>query len=84
MMFADLAEHQAFMQQSRKRGTIPGTTDIVELCGGSAMTTTLAVKAGFKARIKGGRNFDLLVGVNLNDPQQQKDMWTYLAKERPL
>eukprot|EP00971_Amphidinium_carterae_P039990 785004-Amphidinium_carterae.3 len=76
----DMEELQSFMQRSQARYGQSHGIDVVELCGGSAMTTSLAVKAGFS----GGRNFDLLVGINLNDPRQQQRMWDYFRTTSPL
>ena len=44
----------------------PGT-DIAELCGGQARATTLAIRRSLRA----GPNFDLIIGVYLNNQKDQ-------------
>eukprot|EP00971_Amphidinium_carterae_P277049 5498028-Amphidinium_carterae.1 len=34
--------------------------------------------------LQGGRNVGLVVGIDLNDRQQQQEMWRYLEKTTPL
>eukprot|EP00971_Amphidinium_carterae_P071904 1421995-Amphidinium_carterae.1 len=58
MLFADFEELEAFMSRASHTSSRRVECDLVELCGGGALTTKLAVKAG----LQGGRNFDLIVG----------------------
>ena len=54
--------------------------DIVEVCGGEARTSSLAVRRHLKA----GENFDLVTGVDLNDEIQQAAVERYFRQQRPL
>lgn len=48
--------------------SLSSTFDIVEICGGSARTSTMCVRK----RLKVGKNFDLVTKSDLNDPYEQQ------------
>ena len=55
-------------------GKFHHSIDIVELCGGEARTSQIAVRR----RLRVCPNFDLVVGINLNDPAVQRNVLNYL------
>ena len=57
-----------------------GTLDLVEICGGMARTSTLAVRR----RLRTGTNFDLVTNWDLNDTRQQNEVKKYFRKFKPL
>ena len=57
-----------------------GTLDMVEICGGMARTSTIAVRR----RLRTGANFDVVTDWDLNDPKQQAEVKTYFRKFQPL
>jgi hypothetical protein len=57
-----------------------GTLDMVEICGGVARTSTIAVRR----RLRTGANFDLVTDWDLNDPKQQAEVKRYFRKFQPL
>ena len=54
--------------------------DYVELFGGNAGTTRIAIRRN----LKGGKNFDLTSGVNLHNPDDVRALFDYLRTHRPL
>ena len=54
--------------------------DIIELCGGEARTSTIAVRRHMNT----GRNYDIVTNCNLNDPAQQAAVTQYIRTYRPL
>ena len=54
--------------------------DYVELFGGSAGVTKIAIRRN----LKGGRNFDIVAGCDLHDPQQVSALIRYFAVHKPL
>ena len=48
--------------------------DLCEMCGGAART----LKIAFRRRLRTGRNFDLVTGCDLGDPQIQREFKRYL------
>ena len=54
--------------------TLPPGVAVCEIAGGEARTTRVLCKH----RIPAGRNFDLVCGVDLALPQQQRALWRYL------
>ena len=58
--------------------------DTMEVMGGEARVTQCLVRRRFKSGVKAGRNFDLVCGCDLTDEDDQKDMWTYTKRAKPL
>ena len=54
--------------------------DIVEICGGDARPSQIAVRR----QMPSGENFDLRNGYNLNDKRRQDAVWEYFKRCRPL
>ena len=54
--------------------------DIVEVCGGDARPSQIAVRR----QMPSGENFDLRNGYNLNDKRRQDAVWEYFKRCRPL
>ena len=54
--------------------------DIVEICGGSARTSTMC----FRKHLKVGSNFDLVTSVDLNNPKDQQLVMQYFIDHKPL
>eukprot|EP00971_Amphidinium_carterae_P329043 6461287-Amphidinium_carterae.2 len=52
----------------------------MEVCGGAAETTKIAVKLGLVA----GKNHDLVAGIDLNEPREQQKLYNYIRTHRPL
>ena len=57
----------------------PGT-DLVELCGGEARTSTMCVRRGLAS----GGNFDIVTNCDLNDPAFQKEVERFCDVHKPL
>ena len=58
----------------------PAGLDIVELCGGEARSSYIAIRRGFAA----GDNFDIICNCDLNNPKNQELVMNYLVKHKPL
>ena len=54
--------------------------DICEMCGGAGRTLKIAIRR----RLKTGRNFDLVTGCDLGDPQTQRKFKEYLENNNVL
>lgn len=54
--------------------------DLVELCGGAARVSTICARR----RLRCGGNFDLLTGVDLNDPVEQRKVGHYVRTRHPV
>lgn len=59
---------------------IQSKVDIVEVCGGTARTSRIAIRKHLKV----GCNFDLVTDCDLNDTQQQSLVRQYFRKHKPL
>ena len=57
-----------------------GDVDILEICGGAAGVSRLAVRR----RLKSGGNLDLVTGVDLSSQSAVDDLMTYLETHKPL
>ena len=73
---ADSLEHAISLLASAGKGLL----DICEICGGEARTTQL----GIRRRLATGRNFDLVCGVDLNSPTQQKKVLHYIREHQVM
>ena len=73
-IFDDLDDAIAYM--ARK----PPGLDIVELCGGEARCTQIAMRRGLSA----GDNFDLKCNCDLNDSVNQDKVLEYIKSVKPL
>ena len=59
---------------------MPPGIDMIELCGGKGRTSRVCVRRGLST----GGNFDIVTGVDLNDPKQQSRLDEYIDRARPL
>ena len=55
--------------------------DVFEICGGEARCTHILVR---RHHFRGGRNFDIVVGINLLKPEEVRMLWTYLERTSGL
>ena len=53
--------------------------DLIEICGGEARPTSIALRKG----LRGGDNFDLVTGCDLNDEHNQSLVLSYIRQSRP-
>ena len=67
---------QAFAFAQRRHSQL----DIVEICGGEARCSSIALRLNMFA----GDNFDLKCHCDLNDPRNQKLVQAYIAANKPL
>ena len=59
---------------------LDGDVDMVEICGGEARTSTIAVRRHLRA----GPNYDLVTNVDLKDVEHQAAVIHYFRTHRPL
>eukprot|EP00972_Heterocapsa_arctica_P080108 11807757-Heterocapsa_arctica.AAC.1 len=60
--------------------TKPGICDdVAEICGGSALTTQLIIRKSYRS----GKNFDILVGIDLRDRREVARLWQYIQYSGP-
>ena len=63
-----------------KVSEVESSLDIVEICGGTARTSVIAIRKGLVA----GDNFDLVCSCDLNSPINQQKVLSYIKEHRPL
>ena len=54
--------------------------DVIEICGGEARCTTVAIRRGLRA----GDNFDIICSCDLNDESNQNKVIKYIKESKPL
>ena len=60
--------------------TVGAGVDVIELCGGAARVSLIAVRRNLRA----GGNFDLVTQCDLNDPECQRAVMVYTNTYEPL
>ena len=63
-----------------KTSSHPSSLDLIEICGGTARTSTIAARKGLTA----GENFDLMCSCDLNVKENQHKVLEYIHKTKPL
>ena len=56
--------------------------DVVEICGGAGRVSTMLIRRWHTVRT--GKNFDVIVGIDLLNQMQKDAMWTYFNRTQPL
>ncbi len=63
------------------RRTIKRGIDVMEICGGPGCGGV--IKVAICKQLTGGCNFDIQVGCDLTETDQQDELWSYILKHRP-
>ena len=56
--------------------TLEGTMDVCEICGGEARVSKLAIRS----KMKVGKNFDIICGIDLHEDKTQHQVRTYILQ----
>jgi hypothetical protein len=74
---------QAFMHEYYKAAN-RSFVDVFELCGGNNRVSTVLMKRRHAQKIDIGINFDIVVGLDLMDPETLTAFWGYIQWSKPL
>ena len=75
-----MLDMEAFLSHAINRVPPECHVDVVEICGGNARTMQVMIRRHFR----GGRNFDIVVGSDLTQPEEVRKLFAYLSEKKPF